>query len=210
MATLIVTKDKGGAGRPEDMTVIPPSQQVPIEALQAVGKGTGLGGLVIADAVSAMAMHERAAATAARAAASQAETVERRKLHEELAQLHTGRVEALETLLGNLKLPRLYASPAGRMAHFLAEHAGHAPLLAGSIDRETMEFTLLDVAFTLGERSLANTRALAALAEAAKPSTTKKALEATAKTLDADTSMLEKLRTARTVALLVAAMAANP
>jgi hypothetical protein len=210
MATLIVTKDKGGVGRIEGMTFIEPSQEVPVEALQAIGKNAGLDGVVIADLISAMAMHERAAARHARAAAMQTARGEWRKLHEALAQMYTSRVSTLEALLTKLKLPRLYVSPAARMAHLIAEHTAHVGLLAGSVSERTLEIALVDVAFTLAERSLASTQALAAIVKAAKPSGTTAALDKTVKALNSDTTALTNLRAVRTLSLVEAARREEP
>jgi hypothetical protein len=201
MATLFVTQDKGGAGRPTNMTVVPPTQLVPPKTLKAIS-ADGLDGLVLADMLSAIAMHDRAAARFARSAAKQTDTPELRKIHEKLAQLHTDRVDALESLLTKLKLPRLYASPASRVAGYLAESLTRAPLLAGSIEAEALELTLLDVAFTLAERSLADTRALAAVADKAKGSNTAAALAKTVKSMTSGVQLLEKVREARTKCLV--------
>lgn len=205
MATLIVTKDKGGVGRATGMTVIAPSEEVPDSALKAIGKGTGLDGVVLADMISAMAMHERAAARFARAAMKQTEDDGWRKLHSTLADMYKERVSALETLLTKLKLPRLYVSPVARMAHFMAEHIAHVGLLGGSVRKRAMEIALVDVAFTLAQRSLADAHALTAVAQAAKAGTTRTLLEKTLKTLSADTTVLENLRAVRTLAMVGAA-----
>lgn len=201
MATLIVNKDKGGVGRPIEMTVVPPTQMVPLKTLKAIG-GEGLNGVALADILSAVATHDRAAARFARSAAKQTSTPELRKIHDKLAQLHVDRVDALESLLNRLKLPRLYSSPASRMAAYLAESLARAPLLAGSVEPETLEFTLLDVAFTLAERTLADTLALAAIADKAKPSNTTAALAKTVKSMLGGAQQLEKLREARTQCLV--------
>lgn len=210
MATMTVTKDKGGAGRPAGMTVILPSQEVPLEALQTIGKDAGLNGVVLADLISAMATHQRHAAHVARAAANETNTLERRKLHEGLAKMYKERVGALESLLDKLGVPRLYVSPRARMAGFIVEHSSMVSMLAGSIDPETLEVTLLNVAFTLAEQSLADMQALEAIAKAAQPSTAKTALDKTVKALSGDTATIEKIRTARMVGLALSAMVKNP
>lgn len=209
MATLFVTKDKGGTGRPIHMTVIVPSQMVPLKTLKAIG-GEGIDGIILADMISAIATHDRAAARFARAALEQTETPELRKLHQALAKLYTDRVDTLESLLNKLKLPRLYTSPASRMAGYVAESLTRAPLLSGSIDPEALEFTLLDIAFTLAERTLADTQALAAIAETAKPSSTITALAKAVKTMIGGLPMLEKLREARTNILIAVVTVKHP
>lgn len=210
MATLIVTKDKGGAGRPQGMTVVLPSQQVPLKDLKAIGKAAGFDGVVLADIVSALAMHERAAARFAHAAAAQTEMPERQEVFEALAQVHTERVDALESLLFKLDLPRLYASPTSRVTSRLAEGLIEATLLAGSIAAETREFVLLDVAFTLAERSLADGQTLTEIAEAALKSGTKVALSKAVKALNAEVAQLEEIRALRGQCLLAAVTAKIP
>ncbi|HEY8376192.1 MAG TPA: hypothetical protein VIK91_06870 [Nannocystis sp.] len=205
MATLIVTKDKGGVGRNTGMTVISPSEEVPDSALEAIGKGTGLDGVVLADMISAMAMHERAAARFARAAVKQTEDGGFRKMHASLADVYKERVSALETLLTKLKLPRLYVSPVARVAHYVAEHTAHVGLVAGSARKQAMELALIEVAFSLAQRSLANAETLAAIAKTAKAGNTRTLLENTVKTLTADTTALENLREVRTLAMVNAA-----
>ena len=170
MATLNVTKDKGGAGRAAGMTVVLPSQEVSLKTIQPNVQKAGLDGIALADIVSALAMHERAAARFSRAAGQQTQVAELRKLHKALMSGYTARVATLESLLVELGVPALYVSPGGRMAKFLAEAATQAPLLAGSIDAESFEFTLVDVTLTLAEKSQANAKALAAIAAAAAPS----------------------------------------
>jgi len=194
MATMIVTKDSGGAGRSEDMTVVLPSQEVPVSTLRAIGKHSGLDGLIVADVVSALAMHERVAARFARAAAGQSQVGELRKIHEALVQIYTSHVDTLEALLKKFALPRGYVSPAGRMAAYLAQSVAQASLLAGSVRAETMEFILLDVAVTLAERSLATTDAMSAVAAAGQPSSTTTALTKAVKSLATGKSTLQGLR----------------
>ena len=97
MATLNVSKEKGGTGRPSGMTVVPPSQEVPLEALQSIGKDAGLDGVALADFISAMAMHDRHATNFFRAAAIQTTAADRRKIHESLVKLYTSRVTTLQS-----------------------------------------------------------------------------------------------------------------
>ncbi|PCC74027.1 hypothetical protein SAMN02745121_07686 [Nannocystis exedens] len=205
MATLTVTKDKGGVSRPEGMTVLEPAQTVPLAQLKAIGKQAGLDGLFVADLVSALAMHERHSARVALAAAEQTERPKRRKVYEKLAQLHAERTGALESLLTQLKLPALYVSPVSRAAGHLVASLAQAPLLAGSVDAEGRECMLLDVAFLLAEQSLANTEVLTSVAAAAERSTTKTALAKTAKLLAASVATFEKVRTLRKAATVDAA-----
>ncbi|MCY0991120.1 hypothetical protein OV203_28505 [Nannocystis sp. ILAH1] len=205
MATLTVTKDKGGVSRREGMTVIEPALVVPLAKLKAIGKQAGLDGVFVADFVSALAMHERHAARVAMAAAEQTERPKRRKTYEKLAQLHAERTGALEALLAKLKLPALYVSPASRAAGHMVAALAQAPLLAGSVDAEGRECMLLDVAFLLAEQSLANTEALTAVAAAAAASTTRTTLVKTAKLLAANVALFEKVRALRKASIVQAA-----
>lgn len=210
MATLNVTKDKGGAGRSAGMTVVLPSQEVSLKAIQPHVQKAGLDGIALVEMVSAMAMHERAGARFARSAGRQTEVVELRKLHKALLTGYTSRVSAFESLLTELGVPPLYVSPAGRMAGYLAEAVTQAPLLAGSIDAEAFEFTMVDVALTLVERSHANGQALAAIAAAAKQSEVTKSLTKAAKALLADATTLEQVRAARELWIVTAAGYKDP
>ncbi|MDC0715671.1 hypothetical protein [Nannocystis bainbridge] len=202
MSILFVTKASGGHGRPASMTVIPPSQEVSPAALAACGAAAGLNGVALADVVSAIAMHARVSARLARAAAEQTSQPARRQLHEHLAQMYEDRVTTLEGLLHKLGLPRRYVSPAARMAAFVAESVGQAPLLSGSIDAGLLEFVLLDVASTLAERSLADTRALAAIAGSAQPSSVAVQLAKASHALKTDVALLEKVQARRSQELL--------
>ncbi|WAS90722.1 hypothetical protein [Nannocystis punicea] len=210
MATLAITKDKGGVGRPEGMTVISAAQVVPLAQLKAIGKQAKLDGVVVADLLSAMAMHEREAAGAALAAASQTERTSRRKTYETVAELHTERVQVFEALLVKLQLPALYVSPASRAAHFLDMGLIQGPLLAGSVDARGRERMLLDVAWLLAEQSLANTEALAGVATAAATSPTRTALVKAVKLLRTKAATLKKLRALRRTSLVAGTKRTKP
>lgn len=204
MATLIVTKDKGGAGQTSGMTVVAPGQEASLKAVQIRAHKAGLDGRVLADIISAIVMHERAAARFARAAGVQTEVAELRKLHKSLANGYTERVTMLESLMTEIGAPALYVSPGARMAGFLAEAPAQAPLVAGSIDAEALEFTLLDVTLTLAEKSHANARVLLAIAASAKASSLATALDKAAQTMVADAAALEQVRAAREFCLVAA------
>ena len=73
-------------------------------------------------------------------------------------------------------------------------------------DREV----LLDVAFTLTERSLANIHGLALIAAVAKPSSTATALTKSVKLLQQDVAALEKLRLVRAQHLAQAVKVKQP
>ncbi|MBZ5710517.1 hypothetical protein [Nannocystis pusilla] len=197
MATLIVTKDSGGAGRSESMTVVPPGSEVPLPALQALGDLAGLKGVVVADLISAQAMHARVSARFACSAAEKSKVGELRKVHQALINIYTSHVAALESLFDELELPRGYVSPGGRVAAFLAQSLGQAPLLAGSVTPEWTELTLLEVALALAERSLADALALAAIAASAQTSSTRSALDKAVTALAAGKATLEGLRELR-------------
>lgn len=196
MAVLFVTKDKGGLSRPAEMTVVLPSQQMPLQALQQIAPG--IDQVFLADMLSAFAMHNRAAARLSRAAAEQSSMDELRDLHESLARKHIEHLTTLEALMQVLGLDPLYASPAARMAGYRAEGLMEAPLLAGSVDPTTMELALVEVGLALAEMDDANTQALAAIAARTQPSAAKNALEDAIERLDVDdTTTLDAIRTAR-------------
>lgn len=197
MATLIVTKDKGGAGRPALMTVIPPEREVPLAALRASGEQAGLDGLAFADLLSAITMHERAAARFALAAAEQTENPALRQLHQAFARAHADHVATLESLMDAVGLPPRYASPAARLTGYLAESATRAPLLAGSVDPRTLECANLDVALSLAEWCAADVRLLAKIAAEARPSKVTTELRDAVEALSADAGALERLRDMR-------------
>ncbi len=204
MATLIVTKNKGGVGRPAGMTVVPPAQEVPLQALQALGARARVDGVALADLLSAITMHDRAAARFARAAAQQSTVPQLREIHLALADGLEAHVSTLEALMAELGLPRLYVSPGSRMAGYLVERLTQAPLLAGSISPEAMEFTLIDVALTVAEKCLADASALKVIATKVKQTKVATALSRAVQAMTGDTSVLARLRTARQSCLVTA------
>src|SRR5690606_5735746 len=105
---------KGGVGRSAGMTVVLPSQEASLKAIQANVQQAGLNGEALVEMISAMVMHERVGARFARAAGRQTEVVELRKLHKALLTGYTNRVTAFEALLTELGAAPLYVSPAGR------------------------------------------------------------------------------------------------
>lgn len=187
MAVLAITKGKGGVGRPATMTVIPPSREVSIEALRRIAQEAGLDGLVVADLLSALAMHERSAARFEIAAARQAGSEELSRLHAGLAHAHLAHLATLESVMKALGIDPLYASPMSRMAHHLGAGLIAAPLLSGSVDATTMDAALLDVALIMIEKCQDTARVLGALAAAAKPSAATDALREGVRRLQGDT-----------------------
>lgn len=186
MADLVITKAKGGFGRPAEMTVIPPQRQVNIESLRAVAKDAGLNGLFIADSLSSFAMHARAASRFGLAAARQAGSPEMSQLHSSLAHAHMAALQTIEALMRALGVDPQYASPLSRMAHFLDGGLLAAPRLGGSVDAPAMAAVLLDIALAMVERSQCATQTLRAITAAAKPSRSTDALRAAVERLEAD------------------------
>lgn len=206
MAVLDITKGAGGTSIPAEMTVIPPSAEASIEALRAVGRDAGLDGVAVADALSALAEHERQSARFQIAAARQSRSPELTQLHAALAHAHMAHLRTLETLMSTVGLSPLYAGPGARMSHHA--HAGliAAPLLAGSVGPASMEYTLLAVALVMAENCEDSARSLVAMAGAAKPGATANALRTAAERLRTDLAKtLEHVRSTKD-GLVVAAV----
>lgn len=210
MADLVITKAKGGFGRPAEMTVIPPQRQVTIESLRAVAKDAGLNGVFLADTLSALAMHARAASRFELAAARQAGSTEMSQLHSSLAHAHMAHLQTIEALMRALGVDPMYASPLARMNHFLDGGLLAAPRLAGSVDAAAMAATLLDIALAMAEKTQCATQTLRAITAVAKPSRSADALRAAVERLEADVgATLNHVRQTREQLLVACATAQN-
>jgi hypothetical protein len=179
MTAMIVTKETGAKTMPMGNTVAAPECEMPGAELQAFASGTGaeVNGIFLANLMSTFAAHERCGVHLYRTAAGMTQFSEWREKYVEFGEQTANHILILAELITRLGGDPLYVSPQARMTEFVNAKLMEPILFDGSVDRLTMELTMLEAVHLAERKCHANWELLKTLASQLSDSTAKQSIQ---------------------------------
>jgi rubrerythrin len=182
---MIVTKETGAKTMPIGNTVAAPECEMRGLDLMTFAEGAELNGLLLANLMSAFAAHERCGVHLYRAAAGMTQFPEWREKYIEFGEQTENHILALTELISQLGGDPMYVSPQARMTEFVNAKIMEPILLDGSVDRLTMELSMLEAVILAERKCHANWQLLKALATQVSDSPVRQALQEACKQVEA-------------------------
>jgi hypothetical protein len=176
-SAMIVTKEMGAKTMPIGNTVAAPECEMPGVDLMTFAEGQSLNGLLLANLMSAFTAHERCGVHLYRTAAGLTQFGEWKEKYIEFGEQTENHILVLMELIAQLGGDPMYVSPQARMTEFVNSKLMEPLLFDGSVDRLTMELTILEAVLLAERKCHANWELLKALANQLPDSPVKQSMQ---------------------------------